>query len=229
MAWTNFHTTTTWVFDLDNTLYPPQIRLFDQIEARMRTFMTRALNISQDEADMLRAQYWKQYGTTLAGLMAEHDMEPDPFLLDVHQIDFSILPKDPILAAAIDALPGRKIIYTNGTAPYAREVAGARGVLHLFDAIYGIEHAGYHPKPRAQAFEKVFSTDGLNPKTSVMVEDELRNLTVPYHLGMRTIHVHPEQCEAEHVHHHTDDLTQFLAQIVAMPFPDRPGHDTYTP
>ena len=104
----------TWVFDLDNTLYPPHIRLFDQIEALMREFMSRELGVDHETADRLRSKYWEQYGTTLAGLMVEHNVDPDQFLYEVHQINFDVLPSYPGLAKRITALPGRKIIYTNG-------------------------------------------------------------------------------------------------------------------
>jgi putative hydrolase of the HAD superfamily len=107
----------TWVFDLDNTLYPPAARLFDQIEVRMTRFVMNALGVDQERANFLRGHYWRTYGTTLAGLMREHDVDPVPYLLDVHDITFDALLPDPHLAALIANLPGRKIVYTNGTAP----------------------------------------------------------------------------------------------------------------
>lgn len=203
----------TWVFDLDNTLYPPEVRLFDQIERRMVAFLVDALNITEPEANRLRLDYWREYGTTLAGLMAVHGMAPEDFLREVHDIDFSVLPRDPDLGARIAALPGRCIIYTNGTAPYAARVLAARGLDHLFDAIYGVEHAGYHPKPMQAAFETVFSLDGLSPTRAAMFEDEARNLAVPHTMGLRTVHVAPLPEQGDHIHHHTDDLTQFLALL----------------
>ncbi|ETX27538.1 pyrimidine 5'-nucleotidase [Roseivivax isoporae] len=205
----------TWVFDLDNTLYPPDARLFDQIEARMSAYMVRELGFDPAEADRLRRVYWREHGTTLAGLMAEHAMLPDPFLEDVHRITFDALTPDPALAGRIAALPGRKIIYTNGTAPYAREVIAARGLDGLFDAIYGVTEAGYRPKPERAAFETVFGRDGLRPTRAAMFEDDPRNLAVPHAMGLRTVLVgpHPEPA-ADHVHHHTDDLSDFLSRLV---------------
>ncbi|HMS93633.1 MAG TPA: pyrimidine 5'-nucleotidase [Tabrizicola sp.] len=203
----------TWVFDLDNTLYPPHMRLFDQIEVKMTDWVMRALAVDRARADHLRAHYWQTYGTTLAGLMAEHDVDPGPYLTEVHEIDFSVLEPDPALAAAINALPGRKIVYTNACVPYAEKVVQARGLGGLFDAVYGIEEAGFHPKPEAQAFATVFARDGLEPAQAAMFEDDVRNLLVPHALGMRTIHVAPEPWPEAHIHHHTDDLASFLAGL----------------
>src|SRR6056297_4185049 len=129
-----FSHVTQWVFDLDNTLYPPQARLFDQIEVRMTAYVMEALGVARAEADRLRIKYWHEHGTTLAGLMREHDVEPGPYLEDVHDIPMDRLTPDPELAARIRALPGRRIVYTNGCAPYAERVLDARGLSGLFDA-----------------------------------------------------------------------------------------------
>jgi putative hydrolase of the HAD superfamily len=214
MPKSDFAWVTTWVFDLDNTLYPPSMRLFDQIEVRMTDWVMRALQVDRARADHLRAHYWQTYGTTLAGLMREHDVDPGPYLTEVHDIDFSLLAPDPGLARAIAALPGRKIVYTNACVPYAEKVVAGRGLAGLFDGIYGVEHAGFHPKPEARAFEAIFARDGLNPREAAMFEDDTRNLAVPHALGMKTVHVAPEPAPAPHIHHHTDDLAAFLARLV---------------
>jgi putative hydrolase of the HAD superfamily len=214
MSKQDFTHVTTWVFDLDNTLYPPHMRLFDQIEVRMTDWVMQALQVDRARADHLRAYYWRTYGTTLAGLMREHNVDPGPYLHEVHDIDFSVLSPDPDLARAISRLPGRKIIYTNGCAPYAEKVLSTRGLGSIFDAIYGVEHAGFHPKPDALAFATVFGKDGLDPARGAMFEDDTRNLAVPHALGMRTVHVAPEAAPADHIHHHTDDLAAFLARLV---------------
>lgn len=202
-----------WVFDLDNTLYPPSARLFDQIEVRMTAWVMDALKVERAEADRLRRHYWQLYGTTLAGLMHEHGMDPAPYLVDVHDIDMGQLTPDPGLRAGIAALPGRRIVYTNGSAPYAERVLAARGLSGLFDAVYGVEHAGFRPKPERAAFEAIFAADGLDPARGAMFEDDPRNLAAPHAMGMRTVHVAPEAAPAGHIHHHTDDLTGFLAQL----------------
>lgn len=209
-----FQHVTSWVFDLDNTLYPPQFRLFDQIERRMTVWVMNALGVGKTEADRLRQHYWDSYGTTLAGLMREHDIDPAPYLQDVHDIDFTVLPADPDLAARIRALPGRRIVYTNACAPYAHRVLEARGLSGLFDAVYGVEHAGFRPKPERAAFESIFMQDGLDPATAVMFEDDPRNLMAPHQMGMKTVHVAPKALKALHIQHHTNDLAGFLGTLV---------------
>jgi putative hydrolase of the HAD superfamily len=211
-----FRHVSTWVFDLDNTLYPPAMRLFDQIEVRMTDWVSRSLGIARDEADRLRSEYWRLYGTTLAGLMTEHRIDPNDYLADVHDIDFSVLTPDPDLARRIAALPGRRIVYTNGDAPYARRVITARGLDGLFDAVYGVEHADYRPKPERVAFETVFGKDGLDPARAAMFEDDARNLAAPHAMGLRTIHIAPEPEPAPHIHHHDTDLSAFLARLTGV-------------
>ena len=204
----------TWVFDLDNTLYPPQARLFDQIELRMTRYVMDALGVDRPEADRLRKRYWHLYGTTLAGLMREHGVDPGPYLVEVHEISMAQLEPDPVLASRIRDLSGRRIVYTNGTAPYAERVLAARGLSGLFDAVYGVEHAGYLPKPERAAFEAIFARDGVAPDQAAMFEDDPRNLAVPHEMGMRTVHVAPERHAAAHIHHHTDDLAGFLGGLL---------------
>jgi putative hydrolase of the HAD superfamily len=213
MAKQHFTHVTGWVFDLDNTLYPPQARLFDQIEVRMTQFVMDALGVDHARANHLRRHYWQTYGTTLAGLMREHDVDPGPYLTHVHDISLDQLVVDHDLAAHIRALPGRKIVYTNGCAPYAERVIAARGLSGLFDAVYGVEHAGFLPKPETAAFEAVFAADGLDTARAAMFEDDPRNLAAPHAMGMRTVHVAPDPLDAAHIHHHTDDLTAFLAGL----------------
>jgi putative hydrolase of the HAD superfamily len=202
-----------WVFDLDNTLYHPSARLFDQIEVKMTDWVMQALGVDRAEADRLRTHYWQAHGTTLAGLMAEHDVDPKPYLVDVHDISFDALKPDPALAAAIAALPGRRIVYTNGSAPYAHNVLAARGLTQCFHAVYGVENAAFRPKPERVAFETIFATDGTDPATAAMFEDDPRNLAAPHAMGMRTVLVTPEPDPAPHIHHHTADLTTFLRAL----------------
>ena len=214
MYQTDFSDVTTWVFDLDHTLYPPDMALFDQINVKMTDFVMKALKVTRDEADYMRNSYWREHGTTLAGLMDNHGMEPEQFLQEVHEIDFTVLEPDPELAKNIQALPGRRIIYTNGTADYAENVLEHRGLSGLFDAIYGVEHAQFRPKPERIAFDRVFAKDGLDPSRAAMFEDDIRNLLEPHAMGMRTVHVAPKADPHPHIHHHTDNLSDFLAGLV---------------
>lgn len=181
----------------------------------MTAYVMRALNVSQPEANHLRQHYWQTYGTTLSGLMHEHALDPTPYLQDVHDIPLDRLQPDPRLAAAIGALPGRKIVYTNGAAAYGERVLAARGLAGQFDRIYGIEHANYLPKPETAAFLAIFEQDALIPTGAAMFEDDPRNLAAPHALGMRTIHIAPEPEPAPHIHHHGSDLTAFLQGLLA--------------
>ncbi len=203
----------TWVFDLDNTLYPPEARLFDQIERKMTDYVMTALGVEREHADHLRGHYWRNHGTTLAGLMAEHGLDPEPYLAAVHDIDLTHIAPSVELAAAIAALPGRKVVYTNGSREHARRVTTALGITPHFEALYGFEDAGFEPKPRAEAFARVFAADGLTPARAAMFEDDPRNLEVPHGLGMRTVLVGPE-APTTFVHHQTDDLAGFLARLI---------------
>ena len=202
----------TWVFDLDNTLYPPEVRLFDQIEARMIAYLVRTLGVDAARAGELRARYWRDHGTTLAGLMREHGVDPEPYLAEVHDIDLTGVRPTPGLAAAIGRLPGRKVVFTNGSREHARRVTRACGLAGCFDALYGFEDAGYVPKPEPAAFAAVFGLDGLRPERAAMFEDDPRNLAVPHGLGVRTVLVGPK-AEHPHVHHQTEDLAGFLALL----------------
>jgi len=209
-----FSRITTWVFDLDNTLYPPQHRLFDQISPRITDWIMRTLDIGQAQANRLRQNYWDSYGTTLAGLMRHHVVDPHAYLAHVHDIDFTVLPPDPALAAHLRALDGRKIVYTNASAPYAKAVLHARGLSGIFDAVYGVEHADFLPKPQRAAYERIFAQDGLIPAHAAMFEDDARNLAVPHQLGMECVYIAPKPLRARHIHHHHSDLTAFLAQLL---------------
>ena len=198
---------------MDNTLYPPEARLFDQIEVRMTDWVARELKVPRVEADRLRRHYWRVHGTTLAGLMAEHDVDPAPYLTDVHEISMKDLVPDPALCRAICALPGRRIVYTNGSEPYARRVLAARGLEEVFDAVYGVEHAGFRPKPEREAFEAILDRDGIDAGRAAIFEDDARNLAEPFNMGLRTIHVTPTPEPQDFIHHTTDDLAGFLSRV----------------
>lgn len=207
-----FRNVHTWVFDLDNTLYPASARLFDQIEVKMTSYVMSELGVEAGEADSLRSQYWRDYGTTLNGLMQVHQIDPAPYLDAVHDIDLSGLVEAPDLADAITALPGRKIVYTNGSRRHADNIMAARGLTGVFDARYGIEDARYKPKPDQAAFEAIFALDGVTAAGAAMVEDDLRNLAAPRAMGMRTLWVtdaaHDPAADAT-----TDDLSDFLRKV----------------
>jgi putative hydrolase of the HAD superfamily len=178
----------------------------------MTAYVMRALGVRAEEADALRARYWRTYGTTLAGLMREHGVDPAPYLEQVHDIDLGDVPAAPALCAALGRLRGRKVVYTNGSREHARRVTRAIGLEGCFDALYGFEDAGFVPKPEAAAFATVFALDGLDAVRAAMFEDDHRNLEVPHRLGMRTVLVGPAASHP-HVQHSTDDLVAFLGLV----------------
>jgi putative hydrolase of the HAD superfamily len=216
----------TWVFDLDNTLYPHHLNLWQQVDERIRDYIVEFLKITRDEAFRLQKDYYKRYGTTMRGLMEEHGLEPDEFLDIVHQIDHSPLTPNPALGAAIAKLDGRKFILTNGTRRHADAVMARLGIGHHFDDVFDIIAAELEPKPRRQVYERFLVRHGVDPRRAALFEDLARNLEVPHALGMTTVLVVPQGAgvvlreewelagrDAPHVDHVTDDLTGFLDGI----------------
>ncbi|MCP5074358.1 MAG: pyrimidine 5'-nucleotidase [Rhodobacteraceae bacterium] len=208
-----FSHVTHWVFDLDNTLYPPEAALFDQIEVKMTEYVMRELKVDEKRATYLREHYWQTYGTTLSGMMREHDVDPLPYLTEVHEIDLDHLTQDLALRGHIRNLPGRKIVYTNGSQFHADRVLEARGLAGLFDAVYGIEHSGFHPKPSRPAYQAIVDADQIDTTRAAMFEDDPRNLEIPHDMGMKTVLVGAPAPRA-YIQHQTEDLTAFLSQIV---------------
>ena len=222
----DFADVSVWIFDLDNTLYPAEARLFDQVSARMTEWIMLTLRVDAAEAGRLRRHYWHEYGTTLAGLMRDHAIDPHDFLAHVHDIDLTALRPDQRLAQAIRALPGRKIIHTNADTDYAARVLAARG-LDGFDAIWGIGETGWHPKPDERAYAMIRETMGFESQQAAMFEDAPRNLEVPFAQGMRTVlvgtgHDGPADIAMPdtaggHITHRTLDLTAFLTRLAPVP------------
>jgi putative hydrolase of the HAD superfamily len=223
----SFAAVETWIFDLDNTLYPHDVNLWQQVDVRIRDYIARFLAIDPDEAQRLQKDYYRRYGTSLRGLMIEHGMSPGDFLDFVHAIDHSALAPDPVLGAAIAQLPGRKLVLTNGTRAHADAVMQRLGINQHFEDIFDILSAELEPKPSAQTYDRFLRQHQVDPQRAAMFEDLSRNLAVPHALGMITVLVVPrgaapdrEQWELEgrdaaHVDHVTDDLAGFLAAIEA--------------
>jgi len=216
-----------WIFDLDNTLYPADCNLFAQVDQRMGEFIARFLGVPFDYARHLQKTYYRQFGTTLSGLMQVHGIDPKAFLDYVHDLDLSCVPEHPELAAAIARLPGRKLIFTNGSRGHAERVAGKLGVLQHFEGIFDIVDADYVPKPTAESYDRFLKARAVAPAGAAMFEDMPHNLEAPHALGMTTVlvyssyHDHPVQAKIrtwaeppEHVHHMTEDLAQFLARLL---------------
>ena len=211
-----FATIETWIFDLDNTLYPPSCKLFDQIAARMTAFIVAQLQVSADDATKMRHVYYKKYGTTLRGLMLEQGMEPHSFLDYVHDIDYAPVKPHGSLVEAIAALPGRKLIFTAGTKAHAANVLKQLGAEHSFECVFDIVDAQFIPKPDARPYEIFLKQNKIEPERAVFVEDMSENLAVPRAMGMRTILVgqHDAALLPAHVDYVTDDLALFLHGVL---------------
>jgi putative hydrolase of the HAD superfamily len=216
----------TWVFDLDNTLYPHHLNLWQQVDERIRDYIARYLKVTAEEAFRLQKDYYKRYGTSMRGLMTEHGMEPDDFLDFVHQIDHSPLTPNAALGAAIEVLPGRKLILTNGTRRHADAVLARLELDRHFDDVFDIVAAELVPKPSPQTYDRFLKAHNVDAARAAMFEDLARNLVVPHALGMTTVLVMPEHTrevfredwelegrEAPHVDHVTDDLVGFLEAV----------------
>ncbi|MCH8214342.1 MAG: pyrimidine 5'-nucleotidase [Proteobacteria bacterium] len=210
-----------WVFDLDNTLYPPSTNLFAQIDERMRAFIAGFLDLDLDEARRVQKTYFREYGTTLRGLMNRHGLEPGLFLEYVHAVDLDPVPPNPALAAALARLPGRKYIFTNASAAHAGRITDRLGVTRHFDAVFDIADAEYVPKPEPRIYDTLVQCHGLDPGKTVMIEDIARNLAPAAALGMTTVWlrndspVGVEGADGDHVHHVIDDLVPWLEDVVA--------------
>lgn len=210
-----------WVFDLDNTLYPASTDIFTQVDEKMTHFISEFLELDFEEAGKVRKDYYLEHGTTLAGLMDLHGMDPNDFLDFVHDIDLSSVAPNPGLDQSLSRLPGRKIIFTNGPTDHAVRIMDRLSIRHHFDAVFDIVGADYVPKPRPEAYQTLVERFRLNPRETVMVEDLVRNLAPAAAMGMTTVWVRPDgkgspenALEAD-VDHVVDDLVTWLDELTA--------------
>ena len=219
---------TDWVFDLDNTLYPRECNLFAQIDILISHYMVELTQLPYEEARALQKTYYRDYGTTLNGLMQRHKVDPDHFLTTVHKIDYTPVCAHPALVEAIRALPGRKFILTNGDVGHARAVLERLGdCAGLFEDIFDIRAMSYRPKPLPEAYEAFLSAHGIDATKAAMFDDLEKNLVIPHEVGMTTVQVvagngfaheqveawELEQTGGPHVHHVTADIAGFLARL----------------
>jgi putative hydrolase of the HAD superfamily len=186
-----FQAVETWIFDLDNTLYPPHSDLWPRVDQKITAYIADLLGLDGLTARAIQKYYYQVHGTTLNGLMKEHGIDPHPFLDFVHDIDRSSLAPDARLAGAITALPGRKYIFTNGSVRHAEDTIKQLGIDGLFDGVFDIVASDFHPKPARRTYERFLALYGISPVTAAMFEDIPRNLEVPAELGMRTVLVVP--------------------------------------
>lgn len=192
MAGASFAHVDTWIFDLDDTLYPASAGLHERMVERVVLFLSRFLDIDLEEAARVHKDYYQCYGATLQALVQEHRLDPAAFLEFVHDIDVSGLGPDQELARGLAGLPGRKVVFTNGSLPHAKAVLGALGISSHFEAICHIERRGYIGKPNPRAYEILIETETIDARSAAMFDDRADNLVVPHRLGMRTIHVVPD-------------------------------------
>ncbi len=205
----------TWIFDLDNTLYPFGGPVQAQMDARMTAYMMRTTGLDEAEAHALQKRYFREHGTTLAGLMANHGIDPYAFLDEVHDISLETVTPDPALSEALERLPGRRLVFTNASAGHAERVLDKLGMAALFEHVFHLEAAKLTPKPQARAYESLIAAHGVTPATSAFFEDVERNLEPAHGYGMTTVLVGPHAAasEAPFVDWRTDDLAAFLEAV----------------
>jgi putative hydrolase of the HAD superfamily len=218
----------TWIFDLDNTLYPHEARVWPQVDDRITLFIANLYGIDGLSARALQKYFYHRYGTTLKALMDEDGIDPYEFLDFAHDIDHSSIEINPLLGGAIEKLPGRKLILTNGSRKHAEAVAMKLGIYDHFEDVFDIVASDYVPKPERRAYEKFLARHAVDPHKSAIFEDIAKNLVVPHDLGMATILVIPktidpfresfeqEAVEAPHIDYITNDLAGFLKEQVGV-------------
>ena len=218
----------SWVFDLDNTLYPAHGDVFAQIDKKMTAFISRYLALHPTQARILQKQYLVEYGTSLSGLMAVHGMDPADFLDYVHDVDLDMLKPDPRLRSGLSKLKGRKFLFTNGSRGHAKNIGEHLQIYDVFDGVFAIEDAHYIPKPKSAPYRQFIAEYDIDPARALMVEDTVRNLEVPKALGMATLLItstldvsnEPEACRPsngtnipDYVDAHTHDLPGWLLRL----------------
>jgi len=209
-----------WVFDLDNTLYPASANVFAQVDVKMREYVAQFLKIDQDEAHRIQKSYFREYGTTMRGMMTHHNMDPAPFLDYVHNIDVDMVPPSPALSDVLGELSGKKYIFTNASTGHAERILARLGIAQHFDGIFDIVDAGYQPKPNPEIYDLFVEKFQIDPQTSIMVEDIARNLEPAAALGMQCLWIKTDTkwgkdgAGEPYVHYETDDLVTWLQGAV---------------
>jgi len=212
----------TWVFDLDNTLYPASSGLFPQVQVRMNEYICNLLAVPMEAAKELRARYFREHGTTMHGLMAVHGVDPHEFMAFVHDVDLACVPANPELIAALGRLSGRKLIYTNGSVPHAENLLKHLGISHYFNDIFDIVASEFAPKPAMAPFRTFVQRYGISPSRALMIEDMAKNLAPAAELGMTTAWVRTSvdwaaiAADADHINYVIDDLAGFLSAAAEL-------------
>ena len=209
----------TWLFDLDDTLYPAETELMHLIRKRITGFVMRVTGLPHDEARAVQRGWFERHGAALPGLLAEHNISVQEFLDEVHDVPLDAIAPDEALGGVLDRLPGRKLVFTNGSSGHAERVLDRLGIADRFEAIFHIESAGLIPKPAPETFARVVEVFAFEPTRAVFFDDAERNLKTGADLGMTTVLVGPHAVAstAPFVHHRTPRLTPFLT---SLPLPE---------
>ena len=208
-----------WIFDLDNTLYSGDTKVFDQVDKKMSKYISNKLSVSIEEAKKIQKTYFYEYNTTLNGMIKNHKIDPAEFLEFVHDIDIDFLQKDPDLAKEIEKLEGKKIIFTNGSRKHALNITKRIGIDQYFDDIFDIVNANFIPKPAIEPYKKLVEKHKIDPKLCVLVEDIARNLKPAYEMGMKTIWIENEEpwakkySDSNFINYKTNNLAEFLKKV----------------
>ena len=208
-----------WLFDLDNTLYSGNTKVFDQVDKKMTEFISRKLNLDSEEAKRIQKSYFHEYNTTLNGMIKNHKINAHEFLEFVHDIDLNFLKEDKPLRDEISKIKGKKIIFTNGSKAHANNVTKRIGINNLFDGVFDIVDADFIPKPSKEAYKKIVEKFQIEPQYCIFIEDIARNLKPAYDLGMKTVWIKnnepwaAEYSDSNFINYKIGDLTNFLKEI----------------
>jgi len=208
-----------WIFDLDNTLYSGNTRVFEQVDKKMTEYISKKLKVDKEEAKKIQKNYFHKYNTTLNGMIKNHKINAHEFLEFVHDINIDFLQKDPDLAKEIERLDGIKIIFTNGSRKHALNVTKRLGIDQLFDDIFDIVDCDFVPKPIMEPYKKLVEKHKIDPKLCVLVEDIARNLKPAYEMGMKTVWIENDEpwaskfSDSDFVNFRTNNLAEFLKKI----------------
>jgi len=208
-----------WLFDLDNTLYSGQTKVFDQVDKKMSSFISKKLNVSLEEAKKIQKEYFHKYSTTLTGMIKHHKIDADEFLEFVHDVDLGFLKQDKSLENEISKIEGKKIIFTNGSKAHATNVTKKIGIDKLFDGVFDIVESNFIPKPSMEAYKILIEKYKIEPQYCILIEDIARNLKPAYELGMKTVWIKNEEPWAAEfsnesfINYRTENLTNFLKEF----------------
>ena len=208
-----------WIFDLDNTLYSGDTKVFDQVDKKMSKFISEKLKVSIEEAKVIQKNYFHEYNTTLNGMIKNHKIDADEFLEFVHDVDLNFLKADKPLEREISNLEGKKFIFTNGSKAHVANVTKRIGIEKLFDGVFDIVESNFIPKPSIEPYKKIIEKYKIEPQYSIFIEDIARNLKPAHELGMKTVWIKNDEpwaaefSDSDFINYKTDDLAKFLKEI----------------